>query len=379
MYDNATEKNNLTNKTLKDIEKRVSQLEQKQNDTEEHMQETNEKITDVRWRSMRENLLFFGIPECDYLPENGENCEAKIKDFIKSMLDINTDISIDRAHRLGRYNRRNLRPRPIVVKFTFFKDRELVRSASRQALTGTDFGISEQFPQEIEEKRKKLYSVAKKARENVNNKVNLVRDKLYINGQLYIPNTEGTTKDDRYRAPYRNNRDDPATSNTRERSRGVNVSNRAWTRTYTRTTQNGAQTNNTADDIQHNNRFSVLAETTPNNPPPYRAWGKKKATSPLEQPGTFKKQNYDGNSSADESQIDIDLTQAPDDSQRSPSILNNISHTNNRQTPPPTESITLEPSPMVTLSSQACSTGFDCSSTQTHVTDNQPARANGSD
>ena len=43
--------------------------------------------------------------------------------------------------------------------------------------------MREQFPQEIEEKRKLLYPVAKKARQNKENRVRLVRDKLYVNGQ----------------------------------------------------------------------------------------------------------------------------------------------------------------------------------------------------
>ena len=47
----------------------------------------------------------------------------------------------------------------------------------------TDYGVREQFPQEIEEKRKLLYPVAKTARQNKNDRVRLVRDKLYVNAQ----------------------------------------------------------------------------------------------------------------------------------------------------------------------------------------------------
>lgn len=55
--------------------------------------------------------------------------------------------------------------------------------------------VKEQFPAEMEEKRKILYGEAKRARQNANNKVRLVRDKLYVNGQEVIPPSEGTQRE----------------------------------------------------------------------------------------------------------------------------------------------------------------------------------------
>jgi len=51
------------------------------------------------------------------------------------------------------------------------------------------FGINQQFPLEIENKRKQLYPVMKKVREN-GHFTSMVRDKLYIDNNLY------TTKKD---------------------------------------------------------------------------------------------------------------------------------------------------------------------------------------
>jgi hypothetical protein len=45
-------------------------------------------------------------------------------------------------------------------------------------------GISDQFPKEIQEERKKLYPVFKDARSK-GHKAFLVKDKLFINGQIY--------------------------------------------------------------------------------------------------------------------------------------------------------------------------------------------------
>ena len=44
---------------------------------------------------------------------------------------------------------------PIVCRFKNFKDREVVRKAARE-LKGTRYGVSEQFPKEINDRRKLL-------------------------------------------------------------------------------------------------------------------------------------------------------------------------------------------------------------------------------
>lgn len=54
--------------------------------------------------------------------------------------------------------------------------------------------VKEQFPPEIEEKRKLLYAEAKQARQNSNNKVRLVRDKLYVNGKQIMPEVNTAVK-----------------------------------------------------------------------------------------------------------------------------------------------------------------------------------------
>jgi hypothetical protein len=75
--------------------------------------------------------------------------------------------------------------RPIVAKFIRFKDKELIRKNSKK-LKGTKIGISEQYPKEIAQERKKLYLIMKEARQN-GSKAVMIRDKLYINDQRYFP------------------------------------------------------------------------------------------------------------------------------------------------------------------------------------------------
>ena len=62
-----------------------------------------------------------------------------------------------------------------------------MRQSARDTLTGTQYGVKEQFPIEVEAKRRTLYPIMKKARENKENKVRMVRDRLFINDNEVAP------------------------------------------------------------------------------------------------------------------------------------------------------------------------------------------------
>ncbi|CAG2210694.1 unnamed protein product [Mytilus edulis] len=112
---------------------------------------------ELKWRSMKTNLIFTGI---QFQPE--ENTKDKLNSFIKQKLKIDKRVNFDKE---------------IVLKNGY-------------KLKETQFGVKEQFPKEIEQQRKPLYPVAKQARKE-KRKVRMVRDKLYIDGDLYKPNTKG--------------------------------------------------------------------------------------------------------------------------------------------------------------------------------------------
>ena len=57
-----------------------------------------------------------------------------------------------------------------------------------QKLKRKPFGITQQFPLEIENKRKQLYPVIKEAHEN-GHFTGMVRDKLYFDNNLYTTKT----------------------------------------------------------------------------------------------------------------------------------------------------------------------------------------------
>lgn len=118
-------------------------------------------------------------------------------------LKIDEYISFERVHRMGKPDEFRTKPRNIIAKFSFFKDREFVRRRAPQKLKNTNIWVNEQFPPEIEERRKKLYPVLRLARQK-HSHVRLVVDKLYIDGKLYNPEdkaeetlgTQGDAKSD---------------------------------------------------------------------------------------------------------------------------------------------------------------------------------------
>lgn len=141
----------------------------------------SEEILDLRSRSMRDNLLFFNVPETD-----GENCQNLILEICEKDLNIEkakTALVIDRAHRIGAKKQHNTRP--IVVKFNMFTQREEIRKRSH-LLRNSNPGISigEQLPKEIQNRRKELLPKLREAKDK-GNRAHFVLDKLYINGRVY--------------------------------------------------------------------------------------------------------------------------------------------------------------------------------------------------
>jgi len=100
-----------------------------------------EDLIDLKCRSMRDNLLFYGVMECprqtspfmaatkdaeSYAGE--EDCTSKVLQFCNSVLNIQdtkANIRIDRSHRIGKYKSDKIRP--IVVKFLDSDSKNIVK------------------------------------------------------------------------------------------------------------------------------------------------------------------------------------------------------------------------------------------------------------
>ena len=78
-------------------------------------------------QSCRENLRFFEIPETPR--GTWDHSEEKVRDYIFNSLGINdTDIKIERAHRLPAKSS----PRPLIVKFSHYKDKDRILKRYRE-------------------------------------------------------------------------------------------------------------------------------------------------------------------------------------------------------------------------------------------------------
>ena len=143
----------------KGVDKRTAALELELQECKAQQHKLSEKTLSMETHSRRENLKFDGIKE-----SRGEDCFKTIKQNLIAMDEEFEIISLDRVHRLGPYKpNRESDPRTVIVKFTHYVDRERVWS-KRNSLKGTHTWVKEDYPREIEQRRKKLWPFLRAAR-----------------------------------------------------------------------------------------------------------------------------------------------------------------------------------------------------------------------
>jgi hypothetical protein len=132
-------------------------------------------------------LKFFGFQENRF-----ENVESLVLEFLHDAGFQMSELTIERAHRLGPYVPG--RTRPVIVKFWHFKERERVwqqLGARSNPSSYRKVYITEDYPESIEAARKKLlpvFQAALRYRDPVTKqplKVRMAVDKLYINNQRF--------------------------------------------------------------------------------------------------------------------------------------------------------------------------------------------------
>ena len=79
---------------------------------------------------------------------------------------------------------RNSRSRPIIVKLSTYQDKNFIKSFIKNLSKGFNIGISDDFPKEVDEMRKKLYPILKAAK-NEKKEAYFKVKKLLINSSLY--------------------------------------------------------------------------------------------------------------------------------------------------------------------------------------------------
>ena len=181
--------------SIKSAEARIAQASDRVDEIEFACGETRDEITQMQRQnaemqenllylqsqSMRNNLVFGNIEEMPN--ETNAQSEEKLRSFMKEKLKIANDIvdsiQFERVHRMGWSSERN-RCRKIVAKFTLFKDREMVRKHGGN-LKGTNYFLHEQFPKEVNDKRRSLLPQLKAAK-SAGKKAWIAYDTLYVDG-----------------------------------------------------------------------------------------------------------------------------------------------------------------------------------------------------
>ena len=109
------------------ISEDVSNLNKKVTKLESDLKVSEERRERLEAQSRRENLPIYGLPE--EKNETWEDTESKVREYIGRDLELNeASISIERAHRI----QGSEKPRPVIIKFSFYKDREKVLKTYRQ-------------------------------------------------------------------------------------------------------------------------------------------------------------------------------------------------------------------------------------------------------
>ena len=188
-YDQLKRQVNRNQKEMQEMAKDIQSYSQV-------VKNTKTMADDLQSRQMRSNLIFHNVQTTP-----NENPELIIKDIFKSKLQINEPIHMDRVHRIGnKSNETHDKPRPIVVKFTNYKQHEMVRLSSNK-LKGTKIGIQEQFGKAVQEKRRILHQKMMRAREEEKFS-KLVFDSLLIENERFRVNSDGNiVKDTSYYPP----------------------------------------------------------------------------------------------------------------------------------------------------------------------------------
>ena len=151
------------------------------------MSKIEERLIYIESQSRRDNLLLDGEPESGSI-DNPENCTDIIRDFFKTKLKLdNVDkIQIVRCHRLGPKKVGNKKPRTLIVKFQWFGDRQRVWSA-RKMLKDSKYFLNEDFPKEIQYRRRTLRPIMQKAKA-LGMEAYLTVDTLVVSGKKYTIN-----------------------------------------------------------------------------------------------------------------------------------------------------------------------------------------------
>lgn len=148
--------------------KQEQKMEELKKDLDEKIEVLNKKILTIEKRERKYNLIFHGIEE-----DRKEKLYDKMREFFVTQLKIDQEranqIHFSNGHRL---QSRNTGPKPIIMRFCYFEDREYILSNAYN-LAGTGKRIMTDLPVVMKDERARLAKEAYGIRNNENLKTRI--------------------------------------------------------------------------------------------------------------------------------------------------------------------------------------------------------------
>ena len=147
------------------VDKRCKDVEEEVTNLRKENRQLRNKLDNLDGQIRRNNVIVQGIPESEGKETRAE-CEEAVKNCLQQDMGLDEDIRIERAHRLPKpYAMRDKGyPRDIIVKLSFYKDKENILHQARSRKPKNIF-IKEDFSDAVKKARFKLKGVLTAARE----------------------------------------------------------------------------------------------------------------------------------------------------------------------------------------------------------------------
>ena len=191
-------------KEIRDQSKDVKDVKKKVDSFDDRMRTVEEKCIDLEGRGRRKNSIFHGVAEIE-----GEDCIQVAKKLIRDECKVTDRIVIERAHRVGKkrrgmIGRRANQPRPLIVRFMSYADRQLVKKGAKNNLPD-GMSCSDDLPYAVRKARQKLAAQfdAAKGDPSVTDLYIAYPARLFVNGELVTSINPATCEPFETRVPQR--------------------------------------------------------------------------------------------------------------------------------------------------------------------------------
>ena len=185
-----TEKeNNLDemNEKFSELSRSVLTFKDKIDSSASTLEDIEEKLYDFEV-SKKNNLIFYGIPA----PRNEtrHSLAKTIQDIVHNVLNITREVHIEVAVRMMKGP--EVRGcRPVLVTFSYYKDREEIFQKSKLLQTNCSILVSEDMSKKTREARYELQKfLVKLARSRPSKKCFIRYDKLFVDGEVFVYSEE---------------------------------------------------------------------------------------------------------------------------------------------------------------------------------------------